>query len=177
MGSKAQFNVEFFTVLILFVGFAAFFSLKLIEVRPAYIAEVEQAIIRSETYRMGEVMINDPGYPVNWETFVGTPQEDDIKRVGLLDHLRNKTNFISAEKLTELEILCNNGLNYAKVKSLIGAEHEFSLMVVEKPSGLVLLDCGSSTGGGGISSIKRLVAFDSGDDGEFEYGELIVQMW
>lgn len=176
-GLKGQFNIEFFTVLILFVGFAAYFSIRLAEVRPTYIKEVRQAIIRSEVYRISEVLINNPGYPIDWDTLVGTADEDEIKRIGLLDHFQNKTNLLSEQKITGLNTLCNGGAAYDKIKGLIGAEHGFSILLVEKPSGLVKIDCGSTQTGETVASIKRLGVFDSGGDGELDYGELVVQAW
>ena len=174
---KGQFNIEFFTVLILFVGFAAYFSIKLAGVRPAYMEEVRQTIIRSEVYRISEVLINDPGYPMDWDTLVGTPSENEIKRIGLLDHSQNKTNLLSEQKIAGLDTLCNGGAAYEKIKDLIGAEYDFSILLVEKPSELVKIDCGSTQSGETVASIRRLGVFDSGGDGELEYGELSVHSW
>lgn len=174
---KGQFNVEFFTVLILFVGFAAYFSMRLVELRPIYIREVRQAIVRSEAYRISEMIINDPGYPLGWDTLVGTANENEIKRMGMLDHSRNKTNLLSEQKISALSILCNGGAEYDKTKNLIGAEHDFSIILTERPSGLIRIDCASPEFGENAALVSRLVLFDSGGDGEFEYGELIIQVW
>lgn len=175
-GSKGQFNIEFFTVLILFVGFAAYFSMRLAEVRPTYIKEVRQAIIRSEVYIISEVLINNPGYPIDWDTLVGTAGESEIIHIGLLDHSQNKTNLLSEQKISGLNTLCSSA-TYDKIKDLIGAERDFSILLVEKPSELVRIDCGSTQSGETVASIRRLVVFDSGGDGELDYGELIVQAW
>ncbi len=174
---KGQFNIEFFTVLILFVGFAAYFSMRLAEVRPIYIKAVRQAIIRSEVYRISEVLINNPGHPTDWDTLVGTPGESEIKRIGLLDHSQNKTNLLSEQKIIGLNTLCSSEDGYDKIKDLIGAEHDFSIILIEKPSELVKIDCGSTQSGENVASIRRLGVFDSDGDGELEYGELIVQAW
>lgn len=177
MSKKAMLNVEFFTVLILFVGFSAYFSMRLIEIKPIYISEVERSVIRSESYSLGEVLMNDPGYPIDWETLVGTPQESGIMRVGMLDQMMNKSNLISFEKMQSLSDLCDSGSNYEAVKSLIGVSRDFSIIFVEKPSGVVLLQCEPSNLGNNVASIKRLAVFDSDDNGEYEYGELIIQVW
>lgn len=173
ISAKGQFNVEFFTVLILFIAFASYFSLRILDVTPSYTAQVNQAIIRSESYRISEAIINDYGYPENWETLSSSV----VKKVGLLDMSYNKTNMVSFSKITKLEQMCGSGSNYAKIKSLIGADNDFSIMLVEKPTGEVLIECGTPVTSASVASTKRLVAFDSDADGSFEYGELIVQVW
>lgn len=174
-GLKGQFSVEFFIVLILFVGVAAYFSIRLIAIRPIYIREVRRAIIRSESYRTSEMLINDPGSPLDWALLVGTPSENQIERIGLLDHSQNKTNLLSEQKMNGLDSLCNGGAGYDTVKSLIGAEHDFSIMLIEKPSEVMKINECKPAGlgeGENVVLIKRLAAFDSGN-----YGELIVQVW
>jgi len=170
---KGQFSAEFFIVLILFVGFAAYFSMRLIAIRPIYIREVRKTIIRSESYRISEMLINDPGSPVDWASLVGTPSENQIERIGLLDHSKNKTNLLSEQKMSGLDSLCNGGAGYDTVKSMIGAEHDLSIMLIEKPSEVIKInECKPTELGENAVSIKRLAAFDSGN-----YGELIVQVW
>jgi len=175
-GSKGQFNVEFFTVLILFIGVAAYFSIKLTEVRPIYIKEVRQAIIRSEVYRISEVLINTPGCPNDWDTLVGI-NEDEIKCIGLLDHSQNKTNLLSYQKIIWFNTLCDRGDKYDTIKALIGAEYDFSILLIEKPTKSVKIDCPSAQTREIVESIRRLVVFDSDTSEGLEYGELVVQVW
>lgn len=167
---KGQFNVEFFTVLILFVGFAAYFSMRLIEIRPIYIREVRQTIIRSEAYRISEMLINDPGSPMDWNI------DGEIKRIGLSDHSKNKTNLLSEQKISKFNSSCDGGAGYDKIKNLIGANHNFSIMLIEKLS-KIRINCAPAELGENAALIKRLVVFDSDGDGELDYGELIVQVW
>jgi len=171
-GLKGQFSAEFFIVLILFVGFAAYFSMRLIMIRPIYIREVRKAIIRAESYRISEVLVNDPGSPMDWDTLVGTAGENQIERIGLLDHSQNKTNLLSEQKMSGLDNLCNGDAGYDTVKSLIGAEHNFSIMLIDKTGPLGTIECSPTKLGENAASIRRLAAFDSGN-----YGELIVQVW
>ena len=178
-GSKGQFNVEFFTVLILFVGFAAYFSTKLMGIGPIYIKETNKAIVRAEAYRISEMIINNPGVPSYWDVLVDIGEDDQIKRIGLSDHLQNKTNLLSDDKINNISVLCARPGGYNEIKSLIGAEHDFLIMLTEltgEPGG-PRIDCGSTEFGENAALIKRLIVFDSENDGELDYGELVVQVW
>lgn len=174
-GSKGQFNVEFFTVLILFVGFASYFSTKLMGIGPIYIKEANKAIVRAEAYRISEMIINNPGVPSDWDTAT----EGEIKRIGLLDHSQNKTNLLSEQKISKLNSLCSGDNGYESIKSLIGAEHDFLIMLTELTGepGELRINCGSTEFGENAALIKRLAVFDSENDGELDYGELVVQVW
>lgn len=178
-GSKGQFNVEFFTVLILFVGFASYFSTKLMDIGPIYIKEANKAIVRAEAYRISEMIINNPGVPSDWDVLVDIGEDDQIKRIGLSDHLQNKTNLLSDDKINNISVLCDGSEGYDKIKSLIGAEHDFLMMLTELTGelGELRIDCGSTEFGENAALIKRLVVFDSENDGELDYGELVVQVW
>lgn len=179
-GLKGQFNVEFFTVLILFVGFAAYFSTKLMGIGPIYIKEANKAIVRAEAYRISEMIINNPGVPSDWDVLVGNATaENQIMRVGLSDHLQNKTNLLSDDKINSISVLCDGLEGYEEIKSLIGAEHDFLMMLTEltRELGELRIDCGSTGFGENAALIKRLVVFDSENDGELDYGELVVQVW
>lgn len=178
-GSKGQFNVEFFTVLILFVGFASYFSTKLMGIGPIYIKEANKAIVRAEAYRISEMIINNPGVPSDWDVLVDIGEDDQIKRIGLSDHLQNRTNLLSDDKINNISVLCDGSEGYEEIKSLIGAEHDFLMMLTELTGelGELRIDCGSTEFGENAALIKRLVVFDSENDGELDYGELVVQVW
>jgi hypothetical protein len=165
LGLKGQFSVEFFSVLVLFVIISAYFSIRLAEVRPAYIKEVKRSVIRSEAYRISEVLINDPGSPMNWGA------GGSVIRIGFLDNSQNKTNLLSEQKILRFNSLCNGGAGYNNIKNLIGAQHDFSIIINDKTGSIGTIDCSAKVGES-AAVIKRLVTFDSGN-----YGELIVQVW
>jgi len=171
--SKGLFNAEYITVLVLFIMFSTYFTYKLVEQRPTYLREVNKEMLRSESYRLSEMLINDPGYPNDWNTLVGGASEANIKRIALLDQSENETNLLSTSKISGLNTLCLRANGYENVKRLVGAAHDFSILVInstEAPK--VLIDCKPSATGEVVASIKRLVAFGSGN-----FGEMVVQMW
>lgn len=160
-----MFNVEYLTVLVLFVIASTYFTFRMMEQKPAYVAEVQREIFRSESYRLSEMLVDDAGAPANWR--YGTP---GIGRIGLSDESANVTNLVSEEKLSAMKQMCAGG-GYDTVKRLVGAKHDFSLVRVGS-AGASEEICGPGATGDVRASITRSVAFSTGD-----YGKLILQMW
>jgi hypothetical protein len=110
---------------------------------------------------------------VGWDNIVRTGGDiNNIKRIGLSTNSKNETNLLSEGKIEGLRTLCNGADGYDVIKKRIGAEHSFSIVIIDSTGTLNTVNCGPGTTGEIIASIKRLVAFDSGD-----YGEVIVQIW
>jgi hypothetical protein len=157
-------------VLVLFIIFSMYFTMRMMEQKPAYLAEVRREIFRSESYRLSEMLINDPGHPLDWETL----PIDSVKRIGLSDATANVTNLLSEEKLLRMTQLCAGDDGYAKVKGLVGANHEFSLVRIvssDVPETVETI-CSPGAEGDIKASLTRLVAFEGGG-----YGKIILQMW
>lgn len=166
---KAQISfVEYIVAFIVFFSFVAFFLFRLLSSMPVYLSNIRNELVRSETYQLSELLMNDPGEPINWDIIAG-----DIKRLGLSDQKLNKTNYISLNKITELNSLCS-GNGYYDVKRLLGSDYDFSILLKVKPSGEVLVNCyPPEIIFRAINvSIDRMVAIDDG-----RYGKLTLQMW
>jgi len=163
--SKGMFNVEYLTVLTLFIIFSTYFTFRMMEQKPAYVAEVQREIFRAESYRLSEMLVDDAGEPANWQTLA----EGGIKRIGLSDESKNVTNLVSEAKLLKMEQMC--GADYAAVKRLVGGQHDFSLVRIDS-SGVLETVCWPGATGDVKASITRFVAFSTGD-----YGQIVLQMW
>ncbi|MFH1623115.1 MAG: hypothetical protein ABIA12_01190 [Candidatus Aenigmatarchaeota archaeon] len=166
---RGLFNVEYLTVLTLFILFSTYFTFRMMEQKPAYIREVRTEIFRSESYRLSEMLVNDAGAPANWQTLVGTADEGSIRRIGLSDESENVTNLLSEVKIANMSQMC--AADYAAVKRLVGAQHDFSLVRIGL-DGVPETICSPGAVGDVKASITRLVAF-GGED----YGKMVVQMW
>jgi len=165
-GRNGLFNVEYLTVLVLFMVFSTYFVFRMLDQKPAYLAEVQREIFRSESYRLSEMLVDDAGAPANWRA--GTA---GIARIGLSDEAANVTNLVSEAKLSAMKQMCTGAAGYANVKALVGASHDFSLVRIGS-DGAAETVCGPGTTGDVRASMTRFVAFDTGD-----YGQIIVQMW
>jgi hypothetical protein len=161
---KAQLSFEYYASLTIFILFIAYVFFQIVTLTPQFEREVKNEIMRSEVYQISELLINDPGHPLDWPT-------KTVKRVGLSSNL-NKTNFISLEKVNSFETKCNQ--NYENIKNLIGTEYYFSVDLIDITSGQKLITCKPTQSIVTQSkiSIVRLVAIDSND-----IGELTVQLW
>jgi len=170
---KAQISfVEYLVAFSVFVTFVAYIFFRLVNFMPIYREEIKDELIRSETYQISELLINDPGDPVNWNSLIGV-SENQIKRIGLSDSSKSKTNFLSVDKINALRAKCPVGGYGNELKNWIDTEYQFSLILTDKTGGVPPLDCHPPQV---ISkrikaSIRRVVAFDSG------YGELVLQVW
>jgi len=170
--------MEYLTVLIIFVMFSSYFAYKLLEQKPVYLEEVKSEIYRSESYRLSEILTNDPGEPLEWYDFLTVEQViEETSRLGLSNHTENKTNHVIEEKIVMLGDLCDYEDGYNIVKERLGASYDFSIIVTdlsreapEETFGSV--QCEPSSIGEVKSSIKRFISFGSG-----YYGEVAVSVW
>jgi hypothetical protein len=163
VNTKGQFSVEYFVVLVLFLVFSLYFAFQLIEYYPEYMKNVKEEILRSDAYRLSEMLINDDGNPKDWDV-TGSPT-----RIGLSYEMENKSNLVSMAKVVEMDALCT--ADYSNVKSLMGSEHDF-YMVLEEVGEPLMIQCGPVPSDENIVIITRVVAFDNGN-----YGKLTLEMW
>ncbi|MEM7825181.1 MAG: hypothetical protein QXO27_04380 [Candidatus Aenigmatarchaeota archaeon] len=167
---KAQISfVEYLVAFVIFVSFVGYFSFQLVRLIPEYLNQIRMQRIKSEAYQISELLMNDPGYPINWN--VG-----NVQRLGLSDETKNLTNFLSLNKINAIGDginLCKPG--YENVKKWVGSDYDFSIIFIRKSPApeLTLIGCRPSvTAVKAINvTIRRIAFFGSG------YGELIVQMW
>lgn len=168
MSNKGQFSVEYFVVLILFLSFSLYFAFRLLDFYPKYLENVEEEILRSDSYRLSEILVSDDGYPLDWEDYGAHGGTSYIKRIGLSDQSMNASNYLSLSKITQMGVLCSS--DYEKVKSLLGIQHDF-LMMVEDTGGSLSMQCGASDLGEIAAAVTRVVAFNNGD-----YGKVTLYM-
>lgn len=163
---KAQLSIDYIVSLVVFIGIVTYIFFQLLSYGPPYIDEIEKQRLRSEAYQVSELLINDPGEPLDWNS-------TNVKRVGLSDHLQNKTNVLSLSKINNFTQICNGFTGYDRMKSLIDTNYQFNISLKDIATGNILIECfpqqiiGKAT----KVEIRRIVAFDS------SYGELTIQMW
>jgi hypothetical protein len=132
------------------------------------LTETRNERIRSEAYQLSEVLMNDPGDPIDWYN----KPFDSIIRLGLSNESFNKTNYLSLTKIASFNSSCS--ADYDAVKSRLGSPFDFSIFLFERfPTDQKLIECKPSvfTVRAINSTLRRIVYFYYG------YGELIIQMW
>jgi len=176
--SSGQFGYDYFISLVIFILFVVYIAFQIMGMRPAYLREVRNEILRSEAYQLSELLVNDPGEPLNWDDL---PFGVRIGRIGLSDENTNKTNYVSNAKIVKLNTswcpLWPSGYS-GDLPKLFGIDpkYQFSI-IIKKMDGTLLADChppqSKLIAPRTLSiSVKRTMVFDSGG-----YGEVLVQMW
>lgn len=174
MKSQISF-IEFLTSVLIFITFVGYFSIQILMFIPSYIREIKAESLRSEAFQVSELLVNDPGEPLDW-----TLNMANAKRIGLSDHSQNKTNLLSSIKIFALNLNCQGQSDYENVKSKIGLDYDFSLIMIEGGTGILKIDCRPSVTKFRYvnTTIRRIVAYvDYSDNEKIKYGEMIVQVW
>jgi hypothetical protein len=65
---KAQVSFEYYFSLVLFVMLAMYVVFQTISVTSVYRTEVRNRLIKAEAYQISELLVNDLGEPINWNT-------------------------------------------------------------------------------------------------------------
>ncbi|MEM7818901.1 MAG: hypothetical protein QW403_02035 [Candidatus Aenigmatarchaeota archaeon] len=157
--------VEYIASMGIFISFVAYIFFLLLRYYPLYLQEMESERKRLEAYQISELLINDFGEPVDWNL-------DSVKRIGLSDNSKNKTNLLNLTKINLLQSFCNQ--DYYKVKEKIGSDFDFSLILFDLSNNQLLINCFpphviiTPTN----ITVRRIAAFSSGG-----YAEVIVQVW
>ena len=162
---KAQMSVEYYISLTIFILFVGYIFFQLIVLSPQYKLELQTERLRSESYQISELLINDPGEPTDWYMDI-----DTAKRVGLSSNL-DKTNLLSEDKIYAFQSACSD---YENLRKLLGTENEILIELINITSGEKIISCESpiSVTKQTKISITRIVALDSDN-----MGELTLQMW
>ena len=136
-------------------------------ISPQFITEVKNERLRSEAYQISELLINDAGQPINWNS------PPPVKRVGLSDN-SNKTNLLSQGKIAAFNTSCSS--DYDNIRKLIGigTEYYFSLNLTDSNSGQTLIDCNPPLAVIKTAkvTITRITALN-----QTTFGELTLQLW
>jgi len=175
--------VEYLAAISLFIISVVYISIQLIGFVPAYLNEVNDERVRIDTYQISELLVNDPGDPINWYSASPVCQKGSVGicRMGLLNESINATNFLSLEKIQTLNTSCNAPGGYDNVKRNISSIGDFSIVLFNrtKASGscvpapfCILINCTPPVPFSSLTTntMRRIVAIDSND-----IGELIVQ--
>ena len=162
---KAQLSLEYYISLIIFIGFVVYISFQIMRISPQFITEVKNERLKSEAYQISELLINDAGQPINWNS------QPPVKRFGLSDN-SNKTNLLSQGKIAAFNTSCSDYDNIRKLIG-IGTEYYFSLNLIDS-NGQTLINCNPP-----LTVIKpakiaitRIVALN-----QTTFGELTLQLW
>jgi hypothetical protein len=165
---KGQLGLDYYLSLILFALFSSYIVYQIMGITPAYLREIRNERLRSEAYQISEMLVNNPGEPINWHEL---PPEQ-IKRVGLSDEEENRTNLLSREKIEAFNLNCSN---YQDIVGWVGADPEiqFSVTLINT-TGYAYISCFPTVtiARAAVMAVRRVVAIDSGD-----WGELVVQVW
>jgi len=120
---KAQISfAEYLVAIVVFISFVSYFSFQLANFLPAYMNQIKNERVRGEAYQLSELLVNDPGFPINWHNNIPA-----TKRIGLSDETKNVTNLISVAKVSQLQTQCS--ISYASVKRWLGSEEDFSISI------------------------------------------------
>ena len=159
----------------IFLTFSLYFALRLIQMYPRYLRSIKEEILRSDSYRISEILVNDDGEPGNW-TLYGF---DDWKRFGLSNESSIMPNYLSLTKIALFNDSCQDGVivsdGYGFVKDRLDAGHDFAVTInASAISGIepVFMRCASRMPTTGtVAVIRRIIAVDNG-----QLGVMTVEM-
>jgi len=166
IGIRAEAGFELYFSISAFVLVVVYLFFELLKQYPTYLNQVQYETLKAETYQLSEILVNDPGEPINWNL-----NPNNLKRIGLNDETQNKTNLISKVKADTFNTLCN--LNPKQIQKWLDTDHSFAVYLKDN-EGNVLISCSNLIGSQYVVSIKRVVAINNG--GKINYGELILQL-
>ncbi|MEM5801697.1 MAG: hypothetical protein QW350_00475 [Candidatus Aenigmatarchaeota archaeon] len=92
---NGQISIEYMISFSIFLGIVTYIYLQYIGNITPFTEDVLKEEKRAEAYQIADILINDPGEPINWDTL--TP-----KRVGLANESTNMTNWIKLSKINAL---------------------------------------------------------------------------
>jgi hypothetical protein len=171
---KGQFSFEQIISLIVFVSFVSYIFYAVFSNVPIYRTETTNEELRSEAYQISELLINNPGNPVDWYKTGKT-----LVRLGLSNETENKTNYVSISKINKLDNTCYppNFEGYETVRASIDTDRQLSISIQSRNCPSISIDCKPplSIYRNKTSSaiIRRLFATDQGSC----YAELVFEIW
>lgn len=171
---KGQLTIEYLISFVLFIGLISYVYIMYSSNIPNFIEEVEKEDARAKAYQLSEILINDPGEPINWDT-------GNVKRIGLSDENFNKTNLVSTLKIGRLKDLCTN---YEEMLRKLGIDEPVSIFIfkIDEQTGertLFLDDFNCQPPTIKVTQIKskvsRITAYT--DDGDVKMAEIVVEVF
>ena len=171
---KAQLTIQYLASFIFFIGIVVLIYLSYSANIPRFVEEVNKENTRSKAYQLSEILINDPGQPMNWNNL----PKNQIKRIGLSDHTTNKTNLILKSKIDKFhDFDCYT--NFKEVQDRLALNRSFSIFIfniTENGNRDLLFNCSSPVFPKTVinATVKRITALNN--YGNIELAEVIVQM-
>ncbi len=171
---KAQLTIQYLASFIFFVGLVVLIYLSYSTNIPRFVEEVNKENTRSKAYQLSEVLVNDPGQPIDWNNLPKT----QIKRIGLSDHTTNKTNLILKSKIDKFhDFDCYT--NFKEVQDKLSLNRSFSIFIfniTDNGNRDLLYNCSPLVfpKTGINATVKRITAMNN--SGKIELAEIIVQM-
>ena len=168
---KGQLSADFFVALVAFLGFLAYITFQLFQTVPESSANVKEETIRIEAYQISELLVNNAGFPLDWEA----QPLSGIKGIGLSDPAKSMTNYLLRAKLDRLNTICQTPTGYQDIKGILEMNNEMTITFIEHtlPTDTIWV-CKSSV------ATNKKVAFNVSRTvsiGGNSFGEIIVEMW
>lgn len=168
---KGQLSVDFYVALVIFLGFLAYITFQLFQTVPESSANVKEETIRIDAYQISELLINNAGYPLNWEI----QPLADVKGIGFSDPAKNMTNYLLRAKLDRFNTICQTPTGYQDIKKILEIRNEMTITFIEHtlPADTTWV-CKSSV------PTNKKVAFNVSRTvsvGGISFGEIIVEVW
>jgi len=177
---KGQLTIQYLASFIFFIGLIIYIYFAYSANLPAFVEEVRKEDVRSKAFQLSEILLNDPGEPIDWNK---TTQINEIRRIGFSDHYSNKNNLILKSKIDAFNShwggSCSSPSKYEEIQKKLALNQPFSILIfniTENGERKLLLDCVSydfpKTSIN--ATIKRITALNN--SGVIELAEIIVQM-
>ena len=176
---KGQLTIQYLASFIFFIGLIIYIYFAYSANLPAFVEEVRKEDVRSKAYQLSEILINDPGEPINWQDCMTLECK---KRIGLSDENSNKTNLISEIKADELQLTCRPPTgSFEDIQQKLALDKPFSIHIfkINQDTGerTLISECNppdfpkTSIN----ATVKRITVLNN-SAGDVELAEIIVQM-
>jgi len=116
---KGQISIEYLIALSIFIGLISYIYLKYVGNISPFIEDVIKEEKRAEAFQIANILVNDPGEPVNWNA------NPPIQRIGLANESTNMTNCITRAKINALPSVCQN------LNNLLSIERPFNVLIFD----------------------------------------------
>ena len=170
--TKGQLTIQYLLSFIFFIGLIVYIYFAFSSNIPKFLEAIEKEDARSKAYQLSEFLINDPGYPIDWEN----QPVDSIKRLGLSDEDSNKTNLLLNSKVNRFFQICAS--NFSKIQEKLALNESFSVIFCNITSSgereCQVCQSPSPPKTAINATIRRIVALNV--SGDIRLAELIVQM-
>lgn len=175
---RGQISIDYYAAVIIFVIIVVYFVFQIMNIVPRFISQMEHERMRSESYQISEILVNDAGLPIDWNNLV-LSNPSAIQRIGFSDQTSSMTNVMSSAKADALNTLCSTqGQEF--VRSKLNTEFQFSLVVLNRDTDMTVINClgpstdvdGRPTTRGFVATTTRVFSFANG-----EIGHMTLEVW